>query len=69
VFDVDVFASSSCGELGNSTPSGPHQSALGGSFSFPYKPHGRLRAHRVSTRFLFPKALNRRGAAKGQQNT
>jgi hypothetical protein len=31
--------------------------------------HAAVFEHTVSARFLFPKALNRRGAAKGQQNT
>jgi len=70
VFDMDDFAnSSSCGEFGNSTPSASHQNALGGRFPFPFKPQGRLRTNRVSTLFLSPKALNRKGASKGQQNT
>ena len=31
--------------------------------------HTAVFEHTVSARFLFPKALNRRGAVKGQQNT
>ena len=68
--DVYQFAiSSSCGELGNSVPSGLHQSARGGGLSARYTLHGRPRAYNVSTLCRSPKALNRRSAVNGKQNT